>query len=1122
MRCPKCQFDNPEDSNFCLECGQKLEQKCPQCEKALPLRAKFCNSCGHELTTKPGPSAREPSFDEKLSRIQKYLPQGLTEKILSQRDRIEGERKQVTVMFCDLEGYTALSEKLGPEETYAVMDQVYEILIHKVHDYEGTINEMTGDGIMALFGAPIALEDAPQRAIRSSLSIHREITRLNDALKQQKITLPPLKLRIGIHAGPVVVGTLGNDLRVDFKAVGDTVNLASRMEGLAEPGTTLITEDIFKLTEGFFRFEALGKKQIKGKEEPVKVYRVIASSTRRTRFEVSTERGLTPFIGRDRELELLLDGFERSKTGKGQAFSIVAEAGIGKTRLLYEFRKAIANEPVTFLEGRCLSYSRGIAYHPIIDILKSNFDILETDGETDIIEKIKNGLNILGADEISTLPYILELFSIEKSGIDKIPISPQGKKDRINEALKRIVAKGSEIQPLIMAIEDLHWIDKSSEDVFISIVESISGSKVFLIFTYRPEYLQAWAARSYHNQINLNRLSNRECLAMASYHLNMAELDRDLENLILEKAEGIPFFIEEFIKSLKNLDLIARKGNKYYLKENASAISVPTTIQDVILARVDKLSDAAKEVLQAGSVIEREFSYELIKKVVAIEDQELMSYLSTLKDAELLNERGIYPDLTYIFTHALTREVVYNSILNKRRKNWHSVVGEAIEELYKEKISENYGLLVEHFYLSERYEKAGQYSKLASRKALKSAAVVDAIEYSNKLIASLENLPRTDETQRKIIDARSKLGLNFIELNFFHDANMAIEPIFELTEKIDYKKRIPQIYTVMGAVQFCVEETFQTAFKYLETALQISEELDDIASIVYANYWLGYAFAVNCEFSKALFHMEQSLDFHVKANSLSWVAVLKSLISYLVYYYGGNIRKACQFSREAVHLSEETGDIHSKLFAYSCYGVSLFAKGVFEEAKSALLQGLEFSQKANQAWWEVGCNLHLGDVYFYLGEHQNSQYFYTNAVDLLKKRQMYFSCMNVSQISLEKARVAMNDRNIDIQSLPAYAAQNRWKIFQGLTKRSIAEILFYLDERHLSKAEEWIKQAINEDEENQMSHQLGHDYAIYAKIFDRKGQREKSKETLSKAMEIFDECGANGWVEKYEKELAAL
>src|SRR5512139_1563234 len=317
MKCPKCQAENPENLKFCGECGAKLEKVCPKCNFSNPPDFTFCGECGHDLGLPSEAKPKEFFFEEKLAKIQRYLPKDLTQKILAQRDKIEGERKQVTVMFCDMEGFTSLTEKLGSEQMYSIMDEVYEILIHKVHDYEGTVNELTGDGIMALFGAPIALEDAPQRAIRSALAIHREINKFSDQLKSEK-RIPSIKMRIGIHTGPVIVGTLGNDLRVEFKAVGDTVNLASRMEGLAEPGTTFVTEETFKLTEGFFRFEALGVKRVKGKEEPVKVYQVIAPSTLRTKFDVSAERGLTPFVGRERELELLLDSFERAKAGKGQ------------------------------------------------------------------------------------------------------------------------------------------------------------------------------------------------------------------------------------------------------------------------------------------------------------------------------------------------------------------------------------------------------------------------------------------------------------------------------------------------------------------------------------------------------------------------------------------------------------------------------------------------------------------------------------------------------------------------------------------------------------------------------------------------------------------------------------
>ena len=524
MKCQKCQAENLQTRKFCCECGAKLSLTCPQCGFENIPNDKFCGECGHGLTVRAEPILKALSFDEKLEKIQRYLPGDLTEKILAQRGKIEGERRQVTVMFCDLQGFTPLSEKLGEEKVYAIIDELFEMMIHKVHEYGGTVNKGTGDGIMALFGAPIALEDAPQRAIRSALAIQREMAIFSGTLKEEG-EASSLGMRIGIHTGPVVVGTIGNDLRVEFTAVGDTVNLASRMEGLAEAGTAYVTEDTFKLTEGFFRFEALGEKQVKGKEKPVRAYRVIAPSTSRTRFDVSAERGLTPFVGRHKELELLLDGFERARAGKGQAFSIMGEAGVGKSRLLYEFRKAIANEDVTFLEGKCLSYSQNVAYHPVIDLLKSNFDIREGDEDYRVKDKVKQGLKQLGVDEAPTLPYLLELLGVKDSGIDRIPMSPEARKERMMEAVKRISLKGSEARPLIMAVEDLHWTDRSSEDAMKYLLESIAGSKILLIFTYRPEFVHTWGSRSYHSQVTINRLSNRESLAMLTYLLGTEEME---------------------------------------------------------------------------------------------------------------------------------------------------------------------------------------------------------------------------------------------------------------------------------------------------------------------------------------------------------------------------------------------------------------------------------------------------------------------------------------------------------------------------------------------------------------------------------------------------------------------
>ena len=838
MKCPKCQFENVDGAKFCNECGSKLEISCPGCGKVNPPGSKFCNECGHNLTSPQTPVVKELSFEEKMDKIQRYLPKGLTEKILSQRDRIEGERKQVTVMFCDMEGFTSLSERLGPEEAYDIVDQVYELLIHKVHDYEGTVNEMTGDGIVALFGAPIALEDAPQRAIRSSLAIHRELSKFSDKLKQEKKDVLSVKMRIGIHTGPVVVGTVGNDLRVEFKAVGDTVNLASRMEGQAQPGTTYITEDTFKLTEGLFRFEALGDKEIKGKKEPIKVFRAIAPSTSRTRFDVSAERGLTPFVGREREFELLLDGFERAKGGRGQAFSIVAEAGIGKSRLLYEFRKAVASADVMFLEGRCLSYSSGVAYHPIMDILKANFDIRSGDGDSEIRKKVKRGLEIIGLDEASSLPYLLELFSVKDSGIDRIPMSPEAKKDRDMEVFKLITLKGSEIRPLITAYEDLHWSDKSSEEVLKYVLEGIPGARVLMIFTYRPEFVHTWGAKSYHNQINLNRLSNRESLSMVSDLLGTESIDRDLEELILEKTEGVPFFIEEFIRSLSDLKIIKKKNNTCRLAKDIQDVTIPSTIQDVIMARVDSLPEGAKEVLQTGSAIEREFSYHLIKRVKGLPEHELLSHLSVLKDSELLYERGIFPETTYIFKHALTRDVVYESILTKKRKNLHEKIGDAVEELYADRIEEQYELLAQHYALSEQWERAVQFGRLAAEKAHKLSQFQQAVTIYEQTAEWLLKLPESKIRQENLVDIQLELCWSNIGLGQFEKAESVGLQAETTAKMLNDRIRLGITYLGIGTA-YVYRGNFRETEHYSLQAIKYLEGTSEERELAIANLVLG-------------------------------------------------------------------------------------------------------------------------------------------------------------------------------------------------------------------------------------------------------------------------------------------
>jgi class 3 adenylate cyclase/tetratricopeptide (TPR) repeat protein len=1121
MQCPKCQIENRDGIKFCEQCGAKLELECPNCKAKIPLDKKFCGDCGHKLTQPFAAPIKDLSFNEKVAKLQKYLPSGITEKILSQRDRIEGEKRQVTVMFCDMKGFTPLSEKLGPETMYAMMDEVYEILIHKVHDYEGTVNEMTGDGVMALFGAPIALEDAPQRAISSAMAIHQEMTRFSERMRQEKGEFPQVKMRIGIHTGPVVVGALGNDLRVEFKAVGNTVNLASRMESLAEPGTTYISDDTFKLTEGLFRFECLGEKEIKGKEKPIRVYQVIAPSTKRTRFDVSAESGLTSFVGRERELELLLDGFERVKEGRGQAISIIGEAGTGKSRLLYEFRKAVTNEAVTFIEGRCLSYSRNVAYHPIADILKSNFDIRDTDTEEEIREKVVNGLKILKIDEAVTLPYLLELLSVNESGIDKISLSPEAKKDRTLEAVKRIILRGSENRPLIIAIEDLYWLDKSSEDVMKELLEMIPGARVFLIFTYRPGFVHTWGSKSYHSQVTLNRLSNRESLTMLTYILRTPNIDRDLEELILQKTEGIPFFIEEFIKSLKDLKIVETKNNTYQLSKNIKKLTIPSTIQDVIMTRVDNLSEGAKEVIRAGSIIEREFSYDLIKKITEFSEHDILSYLSGLKDAELLYERGIYPQSTYIFKHSLTREVVYDSILTKKKKQIHQKIANTIEDIYKHDLCYHYGILANHCIASEDYERGADYAKLEAKKYQKVALFKDAIEYAKMSINSLEKLPQTEANQKNLIDARTTLAIYNLSLNYLVEARDAVQPIIDLVMKMNYEKNLAGINITMGTYSFGVEEDFSKGIQYMNKAIQYSEAVNDFLSLWMACSQLGIFLPHICEFEKALTYSEKCLQLSELSDNPMGKSLSKAYMTYMCTLRG-HIELACKHCEEMLKIVEESGDIYIKGTVYSHYGAAKYYKGAFEEAEKYLLEGLTFCKKTAQVGWESIANARLGFLYFDTGLYRKAQDYHNQSIKILEGAKLHPSWANVQKNCLARARVYLHDRDINFAQLFEHYKNNKMTVYEGFMARTIGDIMLNIDDDHLSDAEDWIIKAIDADTRNGTGWQLANDYALYADLFKKKGDVFKAKENFHKAIDIFKECGANGWVDRTQMSLAEL
>jgi len=1125
MKCSSCGFENTEDALFCSKCGTKIELICPECEASLTPDSIFCNKCGHNLTQPSPPTPKELTFEEKLEKIQKYLPKDLTEKILSQRGKIEGERKQVTVMFCDLEAFTPLVEKVGADEAYTIMDQVYELLIHAVHDYGGTVNEMTGDGIMALFGAPIALEDAPQRAIRSAYMVHLGMSRFNDQVRQEREDIPTLKMRIGIHTGPVVVGTLGNDLRVEFKAVGDTVNLAKRMEQLAEPRATYVTEDTFKLTEGLFRFESLGKREVKGKIESINTYRVIGPSTRRTRFDVSAERGLTAFVGRERELEILTDAFERVKAGQGQSVSIVAEAGVGKSRLSYEFFKTIVNEDVTILEGKCLSYSSSVAYHPVIDVLKANFNVHEADTNLEIMDKAKGGLLGLGVEEDKTLPHILDLLSVENNDLESISLNPEAEKYYRLEAIKRIVLRGAEIRPLVISVEDLHWVDNSSEEIFRELLDSIAGTSVFLLFSYRTEYVQTWGAKSYHSQVHLNRFSNRESLSMLAYLLGTKTIDSELENLILEKTEGIPFFIEEFVKSLKDLNFLEQTNGKFRLSRDREALVIPSTIHDVIMARVDLLPSGAKELLQAGSAIEREFSHELIREVTGTPEPELLSQLSALKDSELIYERGVFPQSVYVFKHALTKEVVYDSILQTGKKSLHRRVADTIEQIYPEKVEEFIELLVHHYEKSENFSKAAYYSGLASKKSFNKGHLAEGISFAKKVVQNLEKLPVNADIQENLVKTRLRMGSALCIINRYQDAKSTVECIIDDVEKRAKPEELSRLYIVLGLYHRAIQQDYPKSIDYLGKARAFAETSGVIGRLMEANQWLGYICGEDCQPEKAQSYLMQNIEIVKKSGNAVAVSFYKFSLGLQVYQYQGKIDLAYETSADALSIAEESGQRQAIGTPSIIHGASCYYKGYDDEAESYLLQGLELVEEFQIKVWDAFAWFFLGEIYEFKGNLGKAREYFKQSIKLSKDEEgiEYMTAMSVfARLHLLAIKDNDNDPAIDLKSLLDDSSRIKAKAWVGWVQTKISGVLINMSLENTQEVEESIKTAIELNKTHHTQFWLGRAHALYFEFFKRQNSLPKAREQLTKAISVMKECGSDGWVERYEKELVEL
>ena len=776
MRCPSCNYDNPADALFCMKCGTKVEPRCSSCDTVNPADANFCRKCGGALGAAATVSSPGPAAAAKTPRIEVTHERSTAE-------GLEGERKTVTALFADIKGSTELMRDLDPEEARAIVDPALQLMMAAVHRYEGYIAQSTGDGIFALFGAPVAHEDHPQRALHAALAMQEELRRYADRLRAEgKI---PVEARVGVNTGEVVVRTIETGGHTEYTPVGHVTNLAARMQTAAPAGSIAASEATQRLCEGYFEFRALGSTAVKGLNTPVEVYEVTGLGPLRSHFQLSARRGLTKFVGREREMEAMRNAAELARAGHGQIVAAMAEAGTGKSRLLFEF-KAVSQSGWMVLETFSVSHGKASAWLPVLELLHGYFKIAGEDEPGTRREKVAGRITILDHASKDALPYLFSLLGIVEGDDPLTQMDGQIKKRRTLEAIKRILLRESLNQPLMVIFEDLHWIDEATQEFLNLLADSMGTAKILLLVNYRPQYSHQWGSKTYYTQLRLDPLGKESADEMLSTLLGDGVEVTALKRVIIEKTEGNPFFMEETVQVLFDEGALVRDGAAVMLTRSLSALKIPPTVQGILAARIDRLPPDAKDLLQALAVIGREFSHSLVRAVVPKPDDELNRLLNDLQLGEFIYEQPAVGDTEYIFKHALTQEVSYNSLLLERRKAIHERVGEAIETLFNQsRIEEHLSELAHHYKQARNAAKAVHFLRRAADQAAARSALSEAETQLREAIAQARALPTPAE--RDLIELGLQTTLGAVLTGRSYGAQEKEEPLqraYELCDRV--------------------------------------------------------------------------------------------------------------------------------------------------------------------------------------------------------------------------------------------------------------------------------------------------------------------------------------------------
>ncbi|HVN83841.1 MAG TPA: adenylate/guanylate cyclase domain-containing protein [Candidatus Binatia bacterium] len=862
MRCVNCGTELIAGKAFCHACGARAPHACPQCGNTVQAGFRFCPDCGFQLgngapesAPLPVVVAEPPRAVDRFDRLAKHIPQELVEKIRAGTGAVAGERKLVTVLFCDLVGSTAIAERLDPEEYHDLLEDYLALAFAEIYRFDGIVNQLAGDGMMALFGAPIAHEDAPQRAVRAAVAIRDAITRFNQSASARHAV--ELRIRVGIHTGPVVVGTVGNDLKMDYTAIGDTTNLASRMQSLAQPGSILISEATYRRVRGMFQLQPAGTFEVKGKSEPVAAYEALGVGDAVTPMSIAAARGLTPFVGRDNEIAQLMSCFERLEGHLAQVITVVGHAGSGKSRLLYEFKRRVqeSDDAVVF-EARCSSLSRLHPYAPWISMLKQHFGLTHGDSNDSACEKVAQHVRRWDPDLNRLYPFLCHMLSVRVDAVADLSADEMTR--QTFEAMSHLIGGISHQAPVVMLFEDLHWIDDASRDMLELAVTRIDKARVMLVMSHRPDYQPTWRTHAAFTQLNLRGLSDNDVRAIIRAVAG-GVLPGELEQLIQIKAEGNPFFAEEITRALVEEGDVVRSNGHLQLARPAEQIRIPGTVEEVIGARVDRFGPQAKRVLQVAAVFGRQFRRSALLRVLDGEAIDVTGQLDELERRGVIHRKNMLSADEYRFGESLTQEVAYEGLLLKERRQLHERIAQALEAEPGEATSDRAALLAHHYARGESRGKAVGALLEAARRAEQLPSFQTAFDFYRQAwelvtTALNESTAPGEPLQRSATDVAIGLGRMAVLYNVAQDdvTEPAVRRGREIAESLGDPKVQSSLDTYYGMLIMSGERhRFAEGLAIVEQGLATAQRAGLTENALSVSRGLAYSYIFDGRFALA-------------------------------------------------------------------------------------------------------------------------------------------------------------------------------------------------------------------------------------------------------------------------------